>query len=173
MSRARRGLTCVALCATAVTAPSATAAAAQPACAHARAVPAQASRTAAGQALQCLVNRLRREHGLRPLRGERHLHRAAQRHAADMAAHDFFDHVSPGGATLQRRVRRTGYLRRARRWRLGEALAWGRGGTARPAAILRALLASPAHARSCWTRRSGTWASAWRTGPPSAPAGAR
>ena len=81
------------------------------------------------------------------MRAERHLRRAAQRHAHDMAAEDFFGHVSPGGATLQARVARTGYLHRALAWWLGEALAWGRDRSGSPSAILRGLLASPPHRR--------------------------
>jgi uncharacterized protein YkwD len=118
---------------------------AAPVCAHASAVPTHLSRVAADRALRCLINGVRHTHGLPSVRAERHLGRAAQRHASYMATHDFFGHVSPGGATEQTRVQRAGYLRHAHEWWLGEALAWGRGGTASPSAILRLLLASPPH----------------------------
>ena len=49
----------------------------------------------------------------------------ANRHARDMAARRYFGHVSPGGADLAARVRRTGYLRTHGAWWLGETLAWG------------------------------------------------
>jgi uncharacterized protein YkwD len=142
---ARRARRCGALmvAATAVGAPAA--AAAEPPCAHASVAPRQLTRTAAGDALRCLINRERRGHGLRSVRAERHLRRAAQGHARDMAGHDFFGHVSPGGATMQARVTRAGYLRGAHEWWLGEALAWGRDGSGSPSAILAELLASPPH----------------------------
>ncbi|HMJ37419.1 MAG TPA: CAP domain-containing protein [Baekduia sp.] len=143
--RPRRVLACVLLLAAAAGASSSPATAAEPPCARASAAPAHLSTGAAGHALQCLVNQLRRTHGLRPVRAERHLHRAARNHARDMAARDFFAHVSPGGATMQSRVRHAGYLHGAREWWLGEALVWGRNDTGRPSAILRTLLSSPPH----------------------------
>jgi uncharacterized protein YkwD len=88
---------------------------------------------------------VRRLHHLRPVQAERHLGAAAQRHAADMAGHDFFSHVSPRTGTMQARVQRAGYLRGARAWSLGEALAWGKARSGAPRAILRGLLASPPH----------------------------
>jgi uncharacterized protein YkwD len=142
---ARRALRCAVLMAATSAVSAAPAAAAEPACAHASAAPKHLTSTAADHALQCLINRERRRHGLRSVRAERHLRRAAQRHARDMAGADFFSHVSPGGATMQSRVARTGYLRRAHEWWLGEALAWGRNRSGSPSAILRELLASPPH----------------------------
>jgi uncharacterized protein YkwD len=118
---------------------------ARPSCAHASASPAQLSTPAATHALQCLINGVRRRHGLRPVRADRRLERAALRHARDMTRRHFFAHASPGGATLQRRVARAGYLRRGLEWWLGEALAWGVARSGAPSAILRGLLASPPH----------------------------
>jgi uncharacterized protein YkwD len=121
------------------------AAAANARCAHASASPSQLSTSAATDTLQCLINGVRREHHLRPVRAERHLRAAARRHAADMAGRDYFAHDSPGGSTMESRVRTTGYLRRVREWWLGEALAWGQAGAGAPQAILRGLLSSPPH----------------------------
>src|SRR4051794_7369140 len=101
------------------------AAAAEASCAHASAVPSQLSTRAASHALLCLVNDARRAHGLAPVGYERHLGAAARRHADDMAAHDFFDHVSPRTGTMESRVQHTGYLRRVHALSLGEAIAWG------------------------------------------------
>jgi uncharacterized protein YkwD len=129
----------------AAAASSSPAAAAEFRCAHASASPAHLSARTATHALQCLINGVRAQHGLRPVRAERHLSSAARRHAADMAAHHFFAHDSPTTGTMQSRVKRTGYLRSVREWWLGEALAWGSAGAGAPQAILRGLLDSPPH----------------------------
>jgi uncharacterized protein YkwD len=129
----------------AAAASSSPAATAQASCAHAAAQPAHLSRPAADHALQCLINDARRAHGLRPVRAERHLGSAAQGHASAMATQDFFAHDAPSGETMQNRVERAGYLRGARAWWLGEALAWGRDAMGSPVAILRGLLGSPPH----------------------------
>ena len=96
------------------------------------------------QALRCHVNRVRQHHGLEPVAPDRRLVHAAERHAADMAARDYFSHSSPDGAQAEQRVRPTGYLA-ARRWWLGEVLAWGAGPQRRPRAIVRAWMNSPMH----------------------------
>lgn len=134
------------LCAAAA-ASSSPAAAATPSasCAHASATPAHLSSRAAARTLRCLIDGVRREHGLRAVRSNRRLALAARRHAQDMAAHDFFAHVSPGGATVESRVKRAGYLGGVHEWWLGEALAWGQARAGAPRAILKGLLASPPH----------------------------
>jgi uncharacterized protein YkwD len=114
-------------------------------CAHASAAPSHLSTPAASHALRCLINDVRRAHHLRPVRAERHLRSAARRHADDMAGRDYFAHASPGGTTMEKRVRDAGYLHRVHEWWLGEALAWGTGGAGAPRAILRGLLDSPPH----------------------------
>jgi uncharacterized protein YkwD len=128
----------------AAAASSSPAAAADLTCANASASPAHLSTTAARHSLLCLVNRVRGAHGLRALRPEPRLLRAATGHAADMVSLEYFDHDGPDG-TLTSRVRATGYLRHTRRWRLGEALAWGRGRTGTPRGLLASLMASPPH----------------------------
>jgi uncharacterized protein YkwD len=138
------------LCAAAAGAFSSPAAAAIPSsparCAHSSASPSQLSTRAAAHALQCLINGVRAQHGLRAVRANGRLRLAARRHADDMATQDFFAHVSPGGNTVSSRVRRTGYLGGGvREWWLGEALAWGRASAGAPHAILEGLLHSPPH----------------------------
>ena len=101
-------------------------------------------RTIARRSLLCLVNRERRARGLRRLSPSRQVRRAADRHASEMVRKRFFSHQSPSGATLVVRVRRTGWLRQARRYALGEALGFqGRGGT--PRKVFRRLMASAPH----------------------------
>jgi uncharacterized protein YkwD len=130
---------------TAAAASSSPAAAASLPCAHASAAPSHLSTRAASHALQCLINDVRAQHGLRPVRANARLGLAARRHAGDMATHDFFAHVAPGGTTMQARVKRAGYLRSVHEWWLGEALAWGKARSGAPRAILRSLLSSPPH----------------------------
>jgi uncharacterized protein YkwD len=96
-------------------------------------------------AVRCEVNAIRRNAGLPPVRGSATLRRAAVRHSRDMVTRRFFSHVSPSGATLRDRVARTGYLRGARRPRLGENIAWGSGSAAAPAGIVSAWMQSPGH----------------------------
>jgi uncharacterized protein YkwD len=93
----------------------------------------------------CLVNLERARHGLAPLRENPLLAQAGARHAQDMVRRRFFGHTGSAGTTVAQRVRRSGYLRRARRWAVGEALAFGRGAQATSAAIVAAWLRSPAH----------------------------
>jgi uncharacterized protein YkwD len=82
------------------------------------------------------MNRVRAAHGLRPLRFDPHLQRAARAHSHEMLVENDFAHGAFG--TRMRRYSVTGRL-------AGENLAWGVGplGTAR--AIVAAWLASPPH----------------------------
>jgi uncharacterized protein YkwD len=92
-------------------------------------------------AVACLVNRARASAGLRGFSGHRALSRAAGRHARDMARARFFAHQRSGGPSLRVRARKAGW----RGGRLGEAIAYGCGSSAKPAAIVRSWLASPPH----------------------------
>jgi uncharacterized protein YkwD len=55
------------------------------------------------------VNRERQAAGLRPLRGNEELDRAAQAHAVDMLRRSYFEHESPEGKSSLDRVRAAGY----------------------------------------------------------------
>jgi uncharacterized protein YkwD len=114
-------------------------------CKHVGAKPGAVNERALRMATRCLLNKKRREHGLRALRGNRRLHRAADRHGTDMARHDYFSHTSRSGASFLDRIRRVGYLRRARSWSVGENIAWGTGGLSSPSSIVRAWMHSPGH----------------------------
>lgn len=124
-----------------------------PAAAHHRAAscrnadldPIQASLRTTRSATLCLVNAERRHRGLRPLRHEGRLARAAARHARDMVRRRYFSHVSLSGRSFTERILRTGYGRRGGRWLLGENLGWGAGKRATPRAIVRAWMRSPTH----------------------------
>jgi uncharacterized protein YkwD len=125
------------------------------ACARASAAPtsAVAARFSARIAIRCLVNEQRRRHGLPPVLSSRRLRHAADGLAGDMVRRKFFAHVTPGGSTLNGRVRRTGYLGDAGSWALGETLAWGEARQATAAALVDALMHSPPHRAIILDRR--------------------
>jgi uncharacterized protein YkwD len=132
------------------------------ACAPADAVAAQCANgsTAAGETSKkamvrstlCLLNAERSERGLRKLKLSKNLTRAARRHARDMARKNYFSHTSLNGSSFVDRIRRTGYLRNANRWFVGENLAWGTGSLSTPRATVRAWMRSPGHRRNILTR---------------------
>lgn len=127
-----------------VVAPAAPAGAAT-ACANATASPSRLSSKAAVRTTVCLVNRERSSRGLRRVRLNGRLSKAAARHAKDMVRRDYFSHVSPSGSTFLQRIKRTGYLGGARAWTAGENLARGFGGLATPRSIVRSWMKSPTH----------------------------
>ena len=114
-------------------------------CAGAGATPGTISPTAGRAAVLCLLNVQRAAAGLPALHANRPLRLAASRFARAMVAARFFDHVSPGGSTLRKRVARTAYLHHAPSWSLGENIAYGSVGLGTPAAIVRAWMNSPPH----------------------------
>ena len=104
-----------------------------------------ASATARPSATLCLINAQRHSHGLRALRLNARLSRAARAHSRDMVGRHYFSHSTPEGLTFADRIRGTGYLRASRQWLVGENLAWGwrdRGSAGR---IVRAWMHSPPH----------------------------
>jgi uncharacterized protein YkwD len=102
--------------------------------------------------LLCLMNRARARFGLRALRANRCLHRVAARHAHDMVHRRYFAHVTPNGWDPGRRARASGYVPRAARWLVGENIAWGVAGAARPAWVMRAWMHSPGHRHNILSR---------------------
>ena len=110
------------------------------ACAAAAASPGAAisTRTLRGS-LRCLVNAERGARGLAPLHRSRRLARAATWHAADMVTRRYFAHERPGW-TLPIRMQAVGWT-----GTVGEAIAWGCGGSGTPRAILDSWLQSPPH----------------------------
>lgn len=104
-------------------------------CAGARSEPAAA-------ATLCLLNAERARHGLRPLREDGRLARAARRHARDMAERGYFAHESPEGTGPHDRILRAGY----RSPRLtGENLARGEAEAGAPSTIVDGWMHSPGH----------------------------
>jgi len=84
-----------------------------------------------------LTNEERREHGCGGLEPDARLARAARAHAADMAEHGYFSHVSRDGRRFEHRVRAAGYPRPG-------AENIGKGQTS-AAEVVREWMASPSH----------------------------
>ena len=116
-------------------------------CAGPSAEPGETSGAVLTRALLCTINAERHRHGLQGVRQNARLQAAARRHSRDMVARRYFSHTTPEGATLSQRVWRTGYLRSARSWTVGENIAWGAGSLGSARAVVRAWMHSPGHRR--------------------------
>ena len=115
-------------------------------CAHAREEPGGDVR-AAERATLCLLNAERRVRGLRELRPETRLRRAALRHSRDMVEREFLEHVNPDGVGHAERIVRAGYPLGARSV-AGENLAAGERDASTPAVIVDGWMHSPGHRRN-------------------------
>jgi uncharacterized protein YkwD len=113
------------------------------ACAGAGATISQAPRSELVGVTLCLLNQERAQQGLPALRLDRRLSRAAQRHSTAMVRRRYFAH-----GPFLRRIKRSGYLRGARSWSVGENIAWGTGDHGSPSLIVRAWMNSPGHRRN-------------------------
>lgn len=123
-------------------------------CADADTLPGPAASEASlSSATVCLVNGERTSRGMRELRTNRRLSRAAVAHNQDMIKQGYFEHVSPTGKDVVDRLRSTGYLGRVRNWLVGENLAWGIGGLSTPREIVTSWMNSPGHRRNMLNRR--------------------
>jgi uncharacterized protein YkwD len=98
--------------------------------------------------LLCLLNAERANAGLRPLRANRKLARAALGHSAAMATRSYFSHTDPSGTTFDARIGRAGYKRGARHWFLGENLGMGVEQMGSPGEIVKSWMESPEHRRN-------------------------
>jgi uncharacterized protein YkwD len=107
----------------------------------------------AQDATLCLLNRIRAQHHLPPLRLDRRLSHAARGHSHEMVRHRYFAHESPNGAPAYRRAVHAHYLKVHRSWSFGENIAWGGGSLAQPAAIVRMWMHSPPHRANILSRR--------------------
>lgn len=131
----------------------ASAAAAPAACPNAGALPGGVSEAVLSKATVCLVNRERTRRGMRALRVNRRLSRAAVAHTRDMISKRYFEHVSATGKDVVDRLLSTGYLGRVRNWLVGENLAWGIGTRSTPEQIVVSWVNSPGHRRNMLNRR--------------------
>ncbi|MFJ7073688.1 CAP domain-containing protein [Streptomyces sp. NPDC098781] len=71
--------------------------------------PASAAATSMQKAVVKLTNVERRKAGCAALKPRPALHKAAQRHSADMAEHNFVGHIGSRGSTIVDRVEAAGY----------------------------------------------------------------
>ena len=105
------------------------------------------TKTSAVTSLLQAVNQTRAAHGLRPLKVDSTLVRAARSHSAEMLAGNYFSHGDFHGRMVAFHVRGP---------QAGENLAWGSGSYAQPSTVIAEWLASPAHRanllRAGWTR---------------------
>lgn len=100
-----------------------------------------------------LINKERRQRGLKPLRVNKSLTRAARAHSRDMARSQYFSHVSRNGRTPGQRVKARGYSPSScRRWNVGENIAWAAGAYATARATVRGWMRSPSHRRLILTK---------------------
>ena len=129
-----------ALAVTLVAAPSASAV-----CASASATPSEVGKRTVVRATLCTLNAERARHGLPRLKLNKKLSTAARRHTRDMVRRDYFAHDSLGGGTFVDRIRRSGYLKGARSWSVGENLAWGSRERSAPRAITSMWMNSAGH----------------------------
>lgn len=114
-------------------------------CAYAS-VASEAGRMAkVDRAVLCLVNAQRARHGLRPLKLNRRLRRAAVRHSRDMVRQRYFSHRSPSGSDMVTRARQADYIPRRSSWSLAENIAWGGGSLSTARATVRSWMNSPPH----------------------------
>ncbi len=114
-------------------------------CANADLVPSAGNEPAIRAAILCLHNQIRAARGLPLLPDNAKLRRAAVGHSSDMVTRGFFDHTTPNGVTMVRRIMATRYASRNVAWAIGENLAWGTGTLATPRQIMRAWMNSPGH----------------------------
>jgi uncharacterized protein YkwD len=95
-----------------------------------------ATLTRAESSLLTVMNEVRRAKGLRALRADARLERAARAHSSRMLRTGTFAH-----GAFNRRIRGSGIHAR----RVGENLAWGQGSLSVARSIVRMWLASPEH----------------------------
>ena len=96
----------------------------------------------------CLVNRERTSRGLKRLRANTKLAKAATNHSRDMVRRSYFDHVSPNGGTVQDRIKHAGWFRGARSFSFAENIAWGGGELGSPKSIVQSWMHSAGHRRN-------------------------
>jgi uncharacterized protein YkwD len=114
-------------------------------CPNAKTPPALISPPDFQASMLCLLNDQRRDRGLVALNAQEQLTQAAVGHSDNMRRLSYFEHTDPDGTTFQQRITNSGYLLGAKRWVLGENLAWGSVGLGTPRAIVRSWMRSPEH----------------------------
>jgi uncharacterized protein YkwD len=117
------------------------------------ALPRQAPTRWLARATICLINQRRAARGMRRLRLNDRLSKAAVWHSHDMVHRKYFAHVSQSGSDIVHRLRKSRYIKGGFSWMVGENLAWGSGTSGAPREIVAAWMKSPAHRRNMLNRR--------------------
>ena len=99
----------------------------------------------AAKAARCLIDVVRRRHGVGGLEAKTQLHDSAKSHTRRMLQSGCFSHRCSGEPDLVSRVTAADYLPCSCRWTVAENLAWGMRRHATPAAIVDAWMDSPPH----------------------------
>jgi uncharacterized protein YkwD len=114
------------------------------ACANSSLMPSAHDTAAVGGAIVCLINAIRTQYGLVPLRPLRSLNASAMGHSRDMMVHNYFGHNSLTGRTPAQRMMHMG-APCSNGCELGENIAWVSGAASTPAAVVQAWMNSPGH----------------------------
>jgi len=107
--------------------------------------PAKLSNERAARAVLCLLNKERRRHHMKPLRGQRAQAKAARKHNRQMIRRRCFSHECPGEPDLVGRLTRAGYLPCSCSWGIAENIAYGTGRSGSPRQIVSGWMRSPDH----------------------------
>jgi uncharacterized protein YkwD len=127
--------------------------AAASACSGADSSPVALGEAGTARVTLCLLNQERASRGLRKLRSDARLRRAADRHARDMVARRYFAHESKSGASFTTRIKRTGWTRSRRSWTVGENIGYGSGSLATPRSMVRGWMHSAGHRANILARQ--------------------
>src|SRR3954453_5776201 len=93
----------------------------------------------------CLMNAMRANAGVAPLKQQDLLAQASLGHAQDMVANKYFAHDSQDGRDVVARLKQVTYIPTSGDWVIGENLVWGAGALATPVALVNAWMNSPPH----------------------------
>lgn len=115
-------------------------------CANADLVPRDAADAKKAEtATRCLINRTRNRKGLRSVRFNSDLQKAADWQANDMLEHRYFAHERSGGPGFAGRITRFGYGSSDNGYSLGENIAWATCEIATPRQMVKMWMDSPPH----------------------------
>jgi len=98
------------------------------------------------------LNKIRRAHGLVPLKLNKELSAAATQHTDEMLADGYFAHESADGSAFWKRIQRYYPSLQSRTWSVGENLLWS-GGPLDAAGALDLWMHSPEHRANILTPR--------------------
>ena len=100
------------------------------------------------RATACLVNVERARAGMKPVRFNGRLTRAARGHSQEMVEEGFFDHIAPDGSTPITRAERVKYIKPNHAWYIAENLGVVRSRKGTAAEQVDSWMGSPGHAKN-------------------------